>query len=101
VYGLIPSELSTALGAFIAITESTFETFCQNILLLPLKLPSTTDMAPSRKSVKQTIVDPVIQKRKGEMIEAAEPMDRQPTLSDIQISNTEDSYPNITSPLKM
>ena len=50
-----------------------------------------TDMAPSRKSVNPTTVDPAAPKGKGKVIEAAEPTDRQPNLSDVHISDVEDS----------
>jgi len=60
-----------------------------------------TGIAPSRKGVNQTLVDSVVLKRKGKVIEAAEPKDRHPTLSDIHISDTEDSHPNTASPLTM
>jgi len=59
------------------------------------------DMAPLRKSVNQTTVDPAAPKRKGKAIEAAEPMDRPPTLSDVHISDAEDSHPNTASSLRM
>ena len=58
-------------------------------------------MAPSRKSVNQTTVNPAALKRKGKAIEAAKPMDCRPTLSDIHISDTEDYHPNTALPLKM
>ena len=73
----------------------------QNILLFHLNLSSMTDIAPSRKSVNWTTVDPVLPKRKEKVIEAAEPTDRRPTLSDSHISHAEDSHPNTTSPFKM
>ena len=60
-----------------------------------------TDMSPSRKSVNQTMVDLVATKRKGKAIETAELMDRQPTLSDVHISDAEDSHPNTASSLRM
>ena len=55
-------------------------------------------MAPSRKSVNQIMVDFVTPKRKGEVIEAAEPTDRRPTLSEVYISDAEDSHPSTTLP---
>jgi len=58
-------------------------------------------MASSRKSVNQTSVDPVVLKRKGKVIEATEPTDRWPTLSDVHISDVEDSHLNYASPLRM
>jgi len=56
----------------------------QNTLLRPLKLPSMTDMAPSRKSVNQITADPIVSRKATKMIEAAEPTNCQPTLSDIR-----------------
>ena len=59
------------------------------------------DMALSRKSANQTIVDPATLKGKGKIIEAVEPADHRPNLSDVHISDTKDSHPNTVLPLGM
>ena len=59
-----------------------------------------TDKAPSRKSVNQTTVDPIIPKRMTTVIEVAEPMNRWLTLSDVDISGTEASHPTTVLPLR-
>ena len=46
------------------------------------------------------MVDPLILKRKAKVIKAAELTNRRATLSDVHISDTEDSHPNTASPLK-
>ena len=58
-------------------------------------------MAPLRNGVNQTTVDPAAPKRKGKVIEAAEPMDRRSNLSDVHIYDVEDSHPNTGSPLRI
>ena len=57
-------------------------------------------MAPSRKSVNQATVDSVILKKIAKAIEVAESTNHQPTLSDIHISDAEDSHPTAVLPLK-
>ena len=52
-----------------------------------------TDMAPLRKSINQTTVNLAAQKGKGKIIETVEPADRRPILSDVHISDVEDSHP--------
>ena len=47
------------------------------------------------------MVDPVASNRKRKVIEAAEPTDRRPTLSDVHIFDAEDSHPNTVSPFRM
>ena len=59
-----------------------------------------TDVAPSGKSINQTTTDPVIPKKAAKAIEAAEPTNRRPTLSDVLISDAEDSHPTVVSPLR-
>jgi len=59
-----------------------------------------SDMTPSRKSVNQIMIDPVILKRTTKAIEAAEPMNQRPILSDIHVSDAEDSHPNVASSLR-
>ena len=57
-------------------------------------------MAPPRRHVTQaTVVAPLLQK--GKTIEAPDPEDRRPNLSDIHISNAEDSHSNVASPRGM
>ena len=57
-------------------------------------------MAPSRKSVNRNTIDPVVPKRTTKAIEAAEPTNRRPTLSDVYISYAKDSHPTAVSPLR-
>jgi len=59
-----------------------------------------TDMAPSRKSINKTTVDHVILKKAAKVIGAAEPTNCRPTLSDVHISDMDDSHPIAVSPLR-
>ena len=59
-----------------------------------------TYVAPSGKSISQTTIDPVIPKKAAKAIEAAEPTNHRPTISDIHISDAEDSHPTVMSPLR-
>ena len=58
-------------------------------------------MAPSRKSINQATVTFADSKEKRKIIESAKTVDCQPNLSDVHISNTEDSYSNTVLPLGM
>jgi len=64
-------------------------------------MPYTIDMASLRKSVNQATAAPTEPKEKGKVIEAAEPVNHRPNLSDIHISDAEDSYSKTALPLGM
>ena len=78
--GLIPEELPTAFGAFIESFESTLE-----VTLIKYPTPSSKTFQHDwygsiEEECQQTTVDLVVSKSKAKVIEAADPMNRRPTL---------------------
>ena len=56
-------------------------------------------MALSKKNITQaTVATPAAPKGKGKTIEVLEPADRQPNLSDVHISDADNSHSNFASP---
>ena len=96
---LIRRKLPITFGAFI-------ESYSEFLLgILPIQYPNPSskqphmiDMAPSRKNTIQvTVVAPAAPKGLGKTIDAPEPADRLHNLSNVYISDAEDSHSNSAS----